>query len=146
MITRDCPSEESSRGRASPYDLSQGDEATADAPVDTPATSLSPRAGWPGSSSSEDDDRTKLRHPVVEKEVAVTGSSDARAEAPMPDAGPAANRTTILCGRYRLDELLGQGGMGMVFRATDLQMPGVQVAIKLLKPEFRAQPELLNVL
>jgi serine/threonine protein kinase len=36
--------------------------------------------------------------------------------------------------------------MGLVFRANDLQMPGVQVAIKLLKPEYRSQPELLNVL
>jgi formylglycine-generating enzyme required for sulfatase activity len=36
--------------------------------------------------------------------------------------------------------------MGIVYRATDLQMPGVQVAIKLLKPEYRTQPELLNVL
>jgi Protein kinase domain/Sulfatase-modifying factor enzyme 1 len=36
--------------------------------------------------------------------------------------------------------------MGVVFRAADLQMPGVHVAIKLLKPEFRTQPELLNVL
>ncbi len=36
--------------------------------------------------------------------------------------------------------------MGVVYRATDLQMPGVHVAIKLLKPEFRTQPELLNIL
>jgi serine/threonine protein kinase len=36
--------------------------------------------------------------------------------------------------------------MGIVYRATDLQMPGVHVAIKLLKPEFRTQQELLNVL
>jgi serine/threonine protein kinase len=64
----------------------------------------------------------------------------------MSDPTVEAVRGNTLSGRYRLDELLGQGGMGIVYRATDLQMPGVQVAIKLLKPEFRAQPELLNVL
>jgi serine/threonine protein kinase len=53
---------------------------------------------------------------------------------------------TVLCDRYRLEELLGKGGMGLVYRATDLRMPGVRVAIKLLKPEFRVQPQLLNML
>jgi serine/threonine protein kinase len=58
-----------------------------------------------------------------------------------------ADGSTVLSGRYRLDELLGQGGMGLVFRATDLRMPGVQVAIKLLKPALlQAQPELLSML
>jgi serine/threonine protein kinase len=52
----------------------------------------------------------------------------------------------VLSSRYRLDELLGVGGMGLVFRAADLQMPGVHVAIKVLKPEFRQQPELLHIL
>jgi formylglycine-generating enzyme required for sulfatase activity len=42
--------------------------------------------------------------------------------------------------------MLGRGGMGVVYRATDLRMPGVQVAIKLLKAEFRARPEMLNML
>jgi formylglycine-generating enzyme required for sulfatase activity len=52
----------------------------------------------------------------------------------------------VLCDRYRLEELLGRGGMGVVFRATDLRLPGVRVAIKLLKPELREEPDLLNVL
>lgn len=83
-------------------------------------------------------------------------SGSAAAAAPVTEALPSeaqisdpiveAVRGNTLSGRYRLDELLGQGGMGIVYRATDLQMPGVQVAIKLLKPEYRAQPELLNVL
>jgi serine/threonine protein kinase len=40
-----------------------------------------------------------------------------------------------LDGRYRLDALLGEGGMGAVFRATHLAMER-KVAIKLLKPHL----------
>src|SRR5262245_20793380 len=53
---------------------------------------------------------------------------------------------SVLANRYQLEELVGTGGMGVVFRATDTQMPGVRVAIKLLNGEMRKEPELLNML
>jgi serine/threonine protein kinase len=37
--------------------------------------------------------------------------------------------------RYRLDEILSAGGMGVLFRATDVES-GVRVAVKMLKPAF----------
>ncbi|MBX3162377.1 MAG: serine/threonine protein kinase [Deltaproteobacteria bacterium] len=41
----------------------------------------------------------------------------------------------VLDGRYRLDALIGEGGMGAVFRATHLAMER-KVAVKLLKPHL----------
>jgi serine/threonine-protein kinase len=44
---------------------------------------------------------------------------------------------TVLDGRYRLDSLIGEGGMGDVYRATHVHID-TQFAVKLLKPEFVA--------
>jgi tetratricopeptide (TPR) repeat protein len=46
---------------------------------------------------------------------------------------------TLLANRFRLERLLGIGGMGVVYRATDLQL-GVPVAIKLLRSEVADKP------
>jgi tRNA A-37 threonylcarbamoyl transferase component Bud32 len=47
----------------------------------------------------------------------------------------------LLDGRYRLDELIGRGGMATVFRAWDTQL-GRPVAVKLLRPEIVTDPDL----
>lgn len=41
----------------------------------------------------------------------------------------------VLGGRYRLDQVLGQGGMATIFRATDDKL-GREVAVKVLRPEY----------
>lgn len=62
----------------------------------------------------------------------------------MTDAGFAQGLIGItLDGRYRLDAVLGEGGMGSVFRATQLAMDR-KVAVKLLKPHLVSDEQALQ--
>lgn len=53
---------------------------------------------------------------------------------------------TLLGGRYRLERVLGEGGMGVVYLASDEEVKGESFAIKVLKPEIRKYPEALDLL
>jgi tetratricopeptide (TPR) repeat protein len=47
---------------------------------------------------------------------------------------------TVLANRFRIEGLLGIGGMGMVYRATDVAL-GVVVAVKVLRTELANRPD-----
>ncbi|MGJ7903889.1 serine/threonine-protein kinase, partial [Lysobacter sp. 1R34A] len=47
---------------------------------------------------------------------------------------------SVLAGRFRIESMLGVGGMGVVYRATDLALD-IQVALKLLRPELMHRPD-----
>lgn len=49
----------------------------------------------------------------------------------------------VLVGRYRIDTILGRGGMGAVFSATQINT-GLTVAIKVLHPEFSQRTDLVR--
>ncbi len=53
--------------------------------------------------------------------------------------GVAGNGPTLLSERYRLDALIGQGGVGVVWRARDLQLDR-DVALKQLQPAIASDP------
>lgn len=48
----------------------------------------------------------------------------------------------VLRGRYRVDGIVGKGGMGNVYMASDLRLPGRMCAIKEVQPEATAPPEM----
>jgi serine/threonine-protein kinase len=56
----------------------------------------------------------------------------------LPGPNASAREGEVLGGRYRLDRLLAVGGVGAVYRATQLGF-GRTVAVKLLLPRFREQ-------
>src|SRR6478752_489071 len=49
------------------------------------------------------------------------------------------NEGEVLAGKYRIERVLGQGGMGIVVAATHLQL-GERVALKFLLPEALSNP------
>ena len=50
---------------------------------------------------------------------------------------------SVLMDRYRLEELIGEGGMASVYRALDLRT-GHRVAVKFLRQEYHNNPEFLD--
>lgn len=50
---------------------------------------------------------------------------------------------TVLRSRYKIVELIGQGGMGAVYHAEDLRLKGRQCALKEIRPELGGIPEVL---
>ncbi|MBK9070605.1 MAG: serine/threonine protein kinase [Myxococcales bacterium] len=59
------------------------------------------------------------------------------------DADPQDLAGVVLEGRYRIDRLIGEGGMGMVYLGEHMQI-GRKVAIKVLHQSYSRMPELLE--
>ncbi|MEM9555820.1 MAG: tetratricopeptide repeat protein [Acidobacteriota bacterium] len=84
----------------------------------------------------------------------ITGAADATevVEPSSPHRGAPAHpaamppvflRGETVAGRFRIDSFLGQGGMGQVFAATDLELGSV-VALKAIRPDLADRPTILR--
>ena len=56
---------------------------------------------------------------------------------------PALEAGTILAGRYEILQTLGEGGMGAVYKARDLEVDRM-VALKVIRPELAKQPAIIE--
>jgi TonB family protein len=61
-------------------------------------------------------------------------------------AGETAAVGSLLGNRYLLEYKVGEGGMGVVYRATDVEVKGEIFAVKVLKPAIQQRPEALKLL
>ncbi|MGY2291439.1 serine/threonine-protein kinase [Pseudomonas sp. SDO528_S397] len=66
--------------------------------------------------------------------------------APAPTRASVGQMPEVLAGRYRIERLLGAGGMGLVYRARDLLSeqfgePDPYIALKILSEEFAESPD-----
>ena len=101
-------------------------------------------SSWSPGRTTQEMDPTR---PVVT--ASPVASSDETAAGPRPAEG--VGPTTTLCGRYVLQEVIGRGGVGTVYRAFDrnrADLPHEQqyIALKVLRDEHARQPEALRAL
>ena len=91
---------------------------------------------------------TPLPGPVSEETLNERGApEDWTAAGSSKVSAPAADHDTleigtVLAGRYEIIQLIGQGGMGAVYKARDTELDRI-VALKLIRPELARNPQIL---
>ena len=107
-------------------------------PPPSPAGSRNPSAGMSGTTAPLDALRTSVPETTAPSELA-TGERRPEGTRTAVEDGPPADRpggsvaSQVIAGRYALVEVLGEGGMGTVYRAEQTQPVKRQVALKLIK-------------
>ncbi|HEX4782766.1 MAG TPA: protein kinase [Candidatus Sulfotelmatobacter sp.] len=98
----------------------------------------------------QDSDAPTMLEGVLPPIAPVTGqhpTPDRGRDSPAPPASafssPVIPSGTVIGRRYEILKILGEGGMGAVYKAKDLELNRV-IALKVIKPELARNPEILQ--
>src|SRR5580698_10765669 len=86
-------------------------------------------------------------HKVVSGDDTLPPGTPPSRRSPQPEIGQTGSAVllrigTVLGSRYEILELLGEGGMGAVYKAADREVDRI-VALKVIRPEMASNPEIL---
>src|SRR6266436_2716885 len=85
--------------------------------------------------------------PAIDETITGTGRENwatrARSNATRGQSPEALEIGTVLANRYEIVRMIGEGGMGAVYQARDLQLNRL-VALKVIRPDLAKDPEIVN--
>ena len=121
-----------------PGPLRPGSDPASEAPPQNPDATVvgSPLLIEKNAAAIVSGDATIVSGPIIHRSPSPPGANGPGASAILLQIG------TVLGGRYEVLELLGEGGMGAVYKAADREVDRV-VALKVIRPEMASNPEIL---
>jgi len=132
---QDRPNSTDQAGVSTPV---QGDSSSANLPLDPDATIIE----FPTPTAALDPDATLVDALATQIDASPPPGTAVRSRSMFQAGAPVLEVGDVLAGRYEILQMLGEGGMGTVYKATDREL-NRPVALKLIRPELASNPSIL---